>query len=298
MLPHRVGRKLLWSPANIGPLLVKKQVISIHDLSTIEHPEWFTPQFSHWYSLLLPRLAREVISITTMSEFTKSRIVDLWDIAPEKIIVIPGGVGQRFRPVEKSPAMAKTLGMPCEHYFLALGSLEPRKNLARLLQAWGSIQASLPAEIWLVLAGAKGKANIFKEVGLISLPPRVHLLGYVHDDALRALYSGALAFIYISTYEGFGLPPLEAMSCGTPVITSNTTSLPEVVGDAAWLVDPYDVEAIAHAIRQLAENNGLRVQLINKGLSRASLFTWENCAKRTLQVLMESSKTGMAQTND
>ncbi len=88
------------------------------------------------------------------------------------------------------------------------------------------------------------------------------------------------------------------MSCGTPVITSNTTSLPEVVGDAAWLVDPYDVEAIAHAIRQLAENNGLRVQLINKGLSRASLFTWENCAKRTLQVLMESSKTGMAQTND
>ncbi len=94
-----------------------------------------------------------------MSEFTKSRIVDLWDIAPEKIIVIPGGVGQRFRPVEKSPAMAKTLGMPCEHYFLALGSLEPRKNLARLLQAWGSIQASLPAEIWLVLAGAKGKAT-------------------------------------------------------------------------------------------------------------------------------------------
>ncbi len=293
LLPQLAGRKLLWSPANTGPLLVKNQVLSLHDLSAIEHPEWFTSPFAHWYGFLLPRLAHRVISITTMSEFTKSRVVDLWNIAPEKVVVIPGGTDRHFAPVNNSQAVSKTQGMPSEHYFLALGSLEPRKNLVRLLQAWDLVQASLPAEIWLVLAGAKGKVNIFKDAGLASIPPRVYLPGYVPDDVLAALYSGALAFIYPSLYEGFGLPPLEAMACGTPVITSNTTSLPEVVGDAALLVDPYDIEAIAQAIKQLAENNEMRTQLINRGFFRAGQLTWEKCAQQTWQVLMKFSKTEM-----
>ena len=147
--------------------------------------------------------------------------------------------------------------MPCRHYVLCVGSLEPRKNLPRLLQAWSRIQSEVPGNVWLVLTGKKGNERIFADAaGLSRLPPRVHLTGHVPDDVLPALYAGAIAFAYPSVYEGFGLPPLEAMAAGIPVLTGNQTSLPEVVGDAGVMVDPYDVDALADGLLRLLGNRG------------------------------------------
>src|SRR5258706_13244793 len=140
--------------------------------------------------------------------------------------------------------------------------------------------------IWLVLAGAKGKNSIFKDAGIDSIPSRVHLTGYVPEAALPALYSGAIGFIYPSLYEGFGLPPLEAMACGTPVIASQATSLPEVLGDDAIFMDPFQVESIAFAIERLVENSTLRPQLIQQGSKRPANFTWRHSAEQTLATLI------------
>ncbi|MBC7323609.1 MAG: glycosyltransferase family 4 protein, partial [Acetomicrobium sp.] len=168
-------------------------------------------------------------------------------------------------------------------------TIEPRKNLQRLLEAWSVVCSNLPQDVWLVVAGAKGKDIIFKNTSLKKLPPRVYMPGHVPDEHLPALYSGAIALVYVSLYEGFGLPPLEAMACGTPVLISNVTSLPEVVGDAALMVDPYDVDAIAEGIKRLVEDDNLRKELSQKGLARAKLFSWDRTAEVTWSVLKEAA---------
>ena len=147
--------------------------------------------------------------------------------------------------------------------------------------------------MWLVLAGAKGKESVFRSISFENLPPRVYLTGYVPDKLLPAIIAGAKVFLYPSLYEGFGLPPLEAMGCGTPVLTSNTTSLPEVTGDAAFLVNPNDTEAIADGIKQLVENSNLREQLTIKGLERTKIFSWEKTADQTWQVLQEAAEINL-----
>jgi glycosyltransferase involved in cell wall biosynthesis len=198
-------------------------------------------------------------------------------------------VDARFHPIgaDEIKRARVRLGIPSEHYLVTLGSLEPRKNLPRLLQAWAAIQNRIPADVWLVLAGAQGKRTVFGEVLFEDLPPRVHLTGHVPDELLPALYSGAIASPYLSLYEGFGLPPLEAMACGTPPLTGNLASLPEVVGDAGVMVDPNDVDAIADGIYRLVEDPQLRLVLRNKGLNRASQFSWEKTARQTRAFLEE-----------
>ena len=143
----------------------------------------------------------------------------------------------------------------------------------------------------LVVAGARGSSRVFESVRLDPLPPQVHFTGYVSDEQLPALYSGALALVYPSLYEGFGLPPLEAMACGTPVVTSNGTSLPEIAGDAAVLVDPEDVDSIAEGILRVVSSSALRDNLRRLGLDRASRATWESTAQQTLQLLLDQAKS-------
>jgi|Deesub1362A_J573_1020465.scaffolds.fasta_scaffold03662_2 glycosyltransferase involved in cell wall biosynthesis len=279
--------RLLWSPCGSGPLQVKNQVLTIHDIAYLEHPEWFNRAFVKWYRFLVPRLVRQVRRVITVSRFTRDRLVETVEVSLEKISVIPNGVDVRFQP--KAPEeVARTrnvLGIPSPNYVLSLGSLEPRKNLHRLLKAWSNIHHKLPDDVWLVITGAKGKYSVFQNVSFNKLPPRVYLTGYVPDEYLPALYSGALAFVYVSLYEGFGLPPLEAMACGTPVVTSNITSLPEVVGNAAILVNPYDIRDITDGIYELIRNDALREELKSKGMERAKQFTWDRTAALTWEVL-------------
>lgn len=288
VLPREARGALLWSPSNTGPLLVRNQVVTIHDVVPFDHPESLSPKFVAWYRFVLPRLVRRVTKIITVSEFSKGRIIERLGVSPDRVVVIPLGVDKRFCPRAESDvtALIESLMLPSRRYVLALGSLVPRKNLERLLQAWRRVVSDIDDDVWLVLTGEAGKQSIFRRVAeLDDLPPRVHLTGRVADELLPSLYSGALMFIYLSEYEGFGLPALEAMASGAPSLTGDRTSLPEVVGDAALTVDPFDLDAIIHALRRLLTDDALRAQLRVKGMLHAASFTWDCTAWATWDVL-------------
>lgn len=289
VLPAVVRGRVLFSPSNTGPLAVSRQVVTLHDVVPLDHPEWLSPKFAAWYRFLTPRLMRRAARIITVSEFSKRRLLDQVRLDESKIRVIPNGVDARFHPRDKGQIdhTLRSLGLPSRRYVLSVGSLEPRKNLGRLLQAWSMVHQTLPEDLWLVISG-QGNPKVFAAgLGIDKMPPRVHLTGHVPDEILPFLYAGADLFAYLSLYEGFGLPPLEAMASGVPVITSDRTSLPEVTGDAALTVDPWDVEAIAAAIKTLSGNAELRADLISKGLARARQFSWDLTAERTRAVLRE-----------
>lgn len=286
-LPRVVNRDLLWSPANTGPLAVRRQVITVHDLAVIDHPEWFEPKFAAWYRFLLPRLARRVAHIVTGSVFSKSRIVDRLGVAEDCVSVFPYGVGEAFNRTP-SPSVAdvrRRFGLHSP-YILTVGSLEPRKNLRRLLQAWDAVGAVSQGLMLIVVGDAR---PTLRRVFVPSDRPSVRWLNDVNDDDLPGLYAGALGFVLPSLYEGFGLPVLEAMACGTPVMCSNVTALPEIAADAAITVDPSDGESMMCGLRQLMSDADKRVELRRLGLERAAAFSWDRTAFRTWRLLMEVS---------
>ena len=286
-LPCRLHRSLLWSPCTTGPLGVSSQVVTIHDCAFQDRAECFTPRFAAWLQWLVPRLARRVRRIITVSGYSKGRICEICRVQPDKVQVIHNGVDPHFRPVDAAEvAAARARFHLPESYVLCVGSLEPRKNLSRLLQAWRQIAPQVP-EHKLVLVGTT--AAVFASANLEATDESVVFTGYVPDESLPALYTGAAAFVYPSLYEGFGLTVLEAMACGTPVICSHTTSLPEVAGDAAILVDPLNVTALGEAIVQILSDPERRQTLRSLGRERARAFTWDRAAEQTWQVLSEAS---------
>jgi len=291
VLPFKSGKSLLWSPSNTGPLFVKNQVVTIHDTVPLDHPEWLNPRFANWYRFLVPRLARRAKKIIAVSNFTKARIIETCNVPEDKISVVYNGVDQRFKPAEPEVierAKQKT-GIGSARYILSLGSIEPRKNLARLIQAWRKIENEIPEDIWLVLAGGMGAKRIFENVKLENLPARVLVTGHVEDDLLPALYSGALATAYVSLYEGFGLPALEAMACGCPTMASNANAIEEVVGNAALLINPHQLDEIAEGLLKLIRAEQLRQGLSQKGQQRASQFTWKQAAEKTFEILRKQA---------
>ena len=287
VLPWKLDDCLFWNPTCPGPLAVTNQVVTVHDLSPLEHSEWFDWKYALWNRLLIPILLRRVRHIITVSSYTKQRVRELIGVPEEKITVVYNGVDERFTPasLERVANMREELGLPSGPYVLSLSALQPRKNLERLISAWTHICDQLGEGVSLVLAGGAGRPTIFHNFSLEDVPSDIFFPGYVNDDLLPALYTGADAFLYPSLYEGFGLPILEAMACGTPVVTSNITSLPEVAGDAALLVNPYEVCSIANGIQRIVDDSELRDKLRKKGLERARRFTWERTAEETWQVL-------------
>jgi glycosyltransferase involved in cell wall biosynthesis len=288
VLPFRTGGRLLWSPSATGPLTVERQVATIHDAISLDHPEWFDWKFGAWYRAVLPRLMQRVRRIITVSNYSRDRLLQHTRTPADKFVVTPLGVDPKFHPAgpDVIAAVRRKLGLP-EVYLLAVASLEPRKNTARLFKAW-ELHRTTFKDVGLVVAGGAGK--VFRGTGIESVPDGVKLTGYVDDADLPALYSGALAFVFPSLCEGFGLPPLEAMACGTPVVTSDTSSMPEVCGDAAVLVEPQDPDSIADGIRRVVENAALRDDLRRRGLERARQFTWERTAEATWHVLEEAQQ--------
>jgi glycosyltransferase involved in cell wall biosynthesis len=292
LLPRLTGGRVLWSPANAGPVSLERQVVTFHDIAVLDHPEWFGKRFAAWYRWLIPRLARRVKRIVAVSEFTKNRLVNSLGINPSKIAVIPNGVDERFRRRNRIEVcdVRSRLPEPFSAYVLSVGSLEPRKNLARLLEAWSRCIDQVPSSVWLVITGIKGASQVFKRMPQMSLPPRVHLAGFVPERQLSALYRGALALVYPSVYEGFGLPALEGMASGVPPIVGDNTSLPELVGDAGLFVDPHDVGAIADAMSRMVNDVELRAELGKRSMERSRLFDWNNTARSTWEVLLEASE--------
>ena len=290
-LPTAAGKSLLWSPNNTGPLAVAHQVCTIHDIIPIDHPEWFSSEFAGWYQWLMPKLVARVQHIIAVSHFTKERLVERFGVKPEKISVVWNGVDSCFRPRPMREILhtKDQAGIKSPRYVLFLGSIEPRKNLGRLLTAWDRILPELPDDIELVVAGAKGAPQVFSDSGIQRIPARVNFAGYIPQDHLPALYSGATALVYPSLYEGFGLPPLEAMACGCPVVTSNNSSLTEVVGDDAILVDPLDEESIADGMFRMIIRPHLREQLARSAFQRVECLSWETSAAKTREILLQQS---------
>ena len=273
----------LWSPANSGPILYQSQVVTVHDISPIDYPEWFNPKYVAMTRLLLPPLLRNVQHILTVSEFSRRRLIETFHLPVSKVTALPLAADEKFSPLlPEQQYQQRLLHNWPERYLLSVGSLEPRKNLKSLFLAWESWEGK-PRNLKLLVAGGQGK--VFSNIGFDAIPEGVILLGRVPEEQLPALYACAEAFIYPSLYEGFGLPPLEAMSCGTPVITSNVTSLPEVVGDAALTVSPQDTTALREAMKRIIDNSQLAAELRQRGLVRAQSFSWETTAELTWQIL-------------
>jgi glycosyltransferase involved in cell wall biosynthesis len=256
----------------------------------LEHPEWYSSLFATWYRWLIPELLRRVRRVITISRYSQERILASARIDQSKVAVVYPGVGDSFhpQPSDEIARVRRELGLETPHYLLSLGALEPRKNLRRVLAAWSSCVARLPDDIWLVIAGASAPRNVFSSFEMGELPPRVHFAGFVADADLPALYSGALAFVYVSLYEGFGMPPLEAMACGTVPIVSDNTALPEAVGDGGIYVDPFDPDQIAAAIERVVDDSALRATLRARGGQQSRRFSWASAADQTWTVLREA----------
>lgn len=265
-------------------------VVSIHDLSFEHLPQTFNRRSRTQLRITVRRSARNAAQVVALSEFARSDIIATYGVPPEKINVIPLAASSQFATVEDEGELQRvrqTYGIESD-YILTVGSIQPRKNLPRLIAAYSSLRRSqrevkLPQ---LVLVGkfAWLYDETLRTIKELEVSNSVVVTGYVPQADLPALYSGALCFVYPSFFEGFGLPPLEAMKCGAPVIVSNNTSLPEVVGHAGILVDPFDVDDIASAIEKVISDSNLRSQLRVKGFERARLFDWRETAHQTLAV--------------
>jgi glycosyltransferase involved in cell wall biosynthesis len=282
VLPALVGNNLLWSPSNSGPIICKRQVVTIHDLVSFDHPEWFNNTYVKWYNFMLPIVCKKADHIITISQFTKQRLIERFKIPESKITMIYNG-GNQILPINNGHEA--TLKIPFKRYILSLGSLEVRKNFAFLLKAWNNILPKTPEDIGLIIVGGKVNEKIFADAGIGEIPKRVHFTGHVPDDQVAQLYANAMTFAYLSTYEGFGLPPLEAMSAGIPVLASNTTAIPEVVSDAGILIDPFSLNECENALIKLIDNEQLRQELSIKAKARAKKFDWADTAAKTYKVL-------------
>lgn len=295
---RRLNLDIVHDPTGAMPVLLTDagRVVTIHDAIPYVYPKTSTRLDWLIYHIWLPLAARRTDAVITDSKQSREDIVANLPILHEDVVSIPLAADRRFQPIytaEVEPILREHgIAHP---YVLYVGALESRKNLPRLLEAYARLR-QLSTQWQLVIVGArKWKSSpIFDTVQLLGLEPHVHFTGYVADEHLPALYAGADLFTFPSLYEGFGLPVLEAMACGTPVVTSNSSSLPEVAGDAAMLVDPYDVEQIAQAMWLVLSQPALAAELRTKGLARAAQFTWERTARETIavyeRVLAEETK--------
>jgi glycosyltransferase involved in cell wall biosynthesis len=281
---------LLHSPVSAIPLWFDaKTVMTVQDLAFEVYPEAAKWTGRLWFHLFVRRGAEKATRIIAISESTKRDLVRCYGISAEKIGVVYHCLPTIFRAVTNRKEIAAKYRLP-EKYILYVGTLERRKNIANLIRAFAAARRIGTLPHVLVLAGQRGwlYEDIFRTVEELNLKDQVIFLGYVPDEDLPGLYSAADLFVYLSRYEGFGLPVLEAMACGTPVLASNASSLPEVIGDAGIMVPPDDVEQAAVEMVRLLTDRALRGTMIERGLRWASTFSQERFIRQTLQVYDEA----------
>jgi glycosyltransferase involved in cell wall biosynthesis len=297
---------LLHAPDFVLPPTRARTLVTIHDLSFLVHPECAEPSMVRYLTDAVPRGLRRANVILADSLATRNDLERLLHVDPARVELVYPGVGPRFRPLpaEDTAPVRRRLGLP-DRFVLFVSTLEPRKNLVRLLEAFarvieprieneepefGAAQSAVlahpvtPSPLQLVIAGRRGwlYEDIFAAIDRLRLRERVRLLDYVHDNDLPALYNLAAAFAYPSIYEGFGIPPLEALACGTPTVIADNSSLPEVVADAAVLVSAEDVGSIASGLARVVSDEPLRARLRAAGPVQARKFTWERAAQSVL----------------
>lgn len=263
-----------------------RTLLTVHDLSFVRVPEAASPALKRYLDRVVPRSVRRAHHVIADSQATKDDLIALYGVDPAKVTALLGGVHPRFQPVNDPRLVARVrerYQIGTAPFVLAVGTVQPRKNYERLIRAL----AALPSDgepVHLVIAGGHGwlEEPIHTAVDELGQRDRVHFIGFVDDDDLPALYSAARCFAYPSLYEGFGLTILEAMACGTPVLTSNGSSMTEVAGDATLLVDPLSTPQISRALYRLLTDEPLRGQLVERGFHQAAYFTWERSAGQLL----------------
>jgi glycosyltransferase involved in cell wall biosynthesis len=276
-LPFYCRDGVLLNLCNTAPLSKKKQFVTIHDAAVFTIPETFSRAFRMWYQFLLPRLGKTSLGIITDSFFSKNELIKYHIAKEQDIHVIYLGGSQLLEHPSDTRILEKH-ELNSKPFILAVSSLSPSKNFAALVKA---IELMKTRDFNVVIAGG-ANPSVFQ---MQALPDNVKYLGYVSDSELRALYEHARAYVYPSLYEGFGFTPLEAMTCGCPVIVSSAASLPEVCGDAALYCNPHDPQDIANKIKLLMTSPALQNELRQKGLEQAKRFSWEKCALETLDVI-------------
>lgn len=274
----------------LPPLRRARGILTVHDLAFLLHPECADERLRAYLDEVVPRSVRRADFVIADSENTRNDLVVLLGVQPERVDVVPGGVEERFQPVHDPDLLARArdrLGVGSAPFVLALGVLEPRKNLTTLMDAFAALKSrGTTADLKLVLAGGKGWLvdGIFARHAGSPVRDDIVFPGFVPDELLPAAYSAARVLAFPSLYEGFGLPVLEAMACGTPVVASRASCVPEVAEGAALLVDPLDVDALATALSRAVEDETLRGELQREGQQRAAQYAWRSAAERLLAV--------------
>ncbi len=271
----------------------RRSVVTIHDLSTMLHPEKHRSRLVRRARLRLPLVVRIADMIITPTESVRRDVCQHLGVRADKVIAIPSAARSSFQPmpIAQTVPIRKILGIEDE-FLLFVGTLEPRKNLLTLLKAFEQILGHSSLRPQLVIAGGEGwlMDELFAFMKKTTISDRLRLTGYLRDEDLRALYSSCKVFIYPSVYEGFGLPPLEALACGAPVIAGRIPSLQETLGSAARLVEPLDVDALARSILELLQDEDQRALLKSAGPQHAGKFSWEQTARLTLDVYQQLLK--------
>lgn len=290
------GLDLWHALVNVQPILLPKAaVVTIQDLSFLAYPEGFRRGQRLYNRLFVRMSAHRARHVIVTSHYTKQDLVRRFHISPDKVTVTHLAMDEQFRPLPERATLEefrRRKGLP-EHFVLYLGTIEPRKNLIRLIQAYAMLKRKgLPHH--LVIGGGKGWLydKIYAAAQESGVQDSVHFPGFIPQNEMVLWYNSADLFVYPSLFEGFGLPPLEAMACGVPVITSNVSSLPEIVGDGALTVNPLYVEEIAEAMHTLLTNREQRERWRQAGLKRASAFSWAHTARQTIGVYRMLLKAG------
>jgi glycosyltransferase involved in cell wall biosynthesis len=284
----RLRLDLLHSPDFIPPFRRNcRSVITVHDLAFLLYPHFLTKEAARYYGQI-DQAVRRTDHIIAVSESTRQDTIKLLGVPERKITVIHEAANPIYQPMDAGEArrrVAEIYGLDRD-YILFVSTIEPRKNLPGLLQAYRRLKDDYKRTEGLVLAGSRGwlSEEVYDTVNRLQLERHVRFLGRVPSEHLLYLYNAARLLVHPSFYEGFGLPPLEAMTCGTPAIVSNVSALPEVVGDAATLVDPHDIDGLTVAMWRALTDEDLRASLIAKGLKRARMFSWGRAARETLDV--------------
>jgi glycosyltransferase involved in cell wall biosynthesis len=282
LLPATTRARLIYCPANLAPLASRRNVVVIHDVAALREPQWYSRAYAGYQRLVLPTIARRARLVITVSEFSRSEIVSTLGVPEERVRVIPNGVDGRFSPAADAAPARRAFGLE-RPYVLVVGTRITRKNLAALATA----AARLEEEGVELVAAGSGRGYMRAEGNLA-----VRELGYVPEELLPGLYAGAAALAMPSLYEGFGLPCIESMAAGTPVVAADRGALPEVCGHAALLVDPADGVALADALATAAGDRDVADRLIRSGLDRAALYTWGRTARLTDQAIGELLAAG------
>jgi glycosyltransferase involved in cell wall biosynthesis len=286
---RRARLDVMHTPIFAGMLAAPRPwVLTVHDLIPLQNPGAVSRSAAAYWRVILPRTIRRADAVIAGSEFTRQEILDHFGLPPERVITVPHGVDARFAPVSDEATLARVRErhrLPAR-FLLFVGIASPRKNIDRLVRAFGALSAHDRDDVHLLIAGPPGWKNAGLASALAASPiaSRIRHLGIVADEDLPALYGLAAGVVNLSSYEGFGLPALEALACGTPLVCSDRTSFPEVVGDAALLVDPDDDEATVRALATVIAGGPEVVARRQRGLERARHFTWERAARATLEI--------------